>query len=314
VEKKAMHEHIARVLYYVGIHLLFASIVGLAAWVLTSIRGASATTKYWIWVATSLNFIFPLGAIVDGLWGARLSWAAPLGVVGDFAYDVSAGPAALVVAVVWVLGAVAMLARLRARIRAERREARLAAGLGGNDVRPSFFAHGIPVRVGGRQAPAVDGILRPYISLPAGIDRVLSRDELDAVLTHEITHARRRDNLIRLLHELGGCLLWFHPLVWVAGSRLAVFRELSCDESVIETARGGDLVSALAKLAEPGEPMLLQSTASSFLSHRLARLAGPPRPSRRAASMLLLFLFSAFIVGGVFETVAHTACCFRHKG
>jgi beta-lactamase regulating signal transducer with metallopeptidase domain len=309
-----MHEHIARVLYYFGIHLLFASIVGLAAWALTSIRGASATTKYWIWVATSLNFILPLGAIVDRLWGSQLLWAAPLGLIGDLAYNVSAGPAAVVLAAVWLLGALAMLVRLAARIRAERREARLAAGLGRNDARPSFFAHGIAVRIGGRQAPAVDGILRPYISLPAGIDRVLSRDELDAVLTHEVTHARRRDNLIRLLHELGGCALWFHPLVWIAGARLAVFRELSCDESVIETAHGGDLVSALAKLAEPGEALLLQSTASSFLSHRLARLAGPPRPSRRVASLLLLFLFSAFIVGGVFETVAHTACCFRAKG
>ena len=101
-----------------------------------------------------------------------------------------------------------------------------------------------------------------------------------------------------------------HPLVWIAGSRLAVFRELSCDESVIDTAHGGDLVSALAKLADPGEAFLLQSTASSFLSHRLARLAGPPRRSARAAGALLILLFGALLIGGVFETVAHTACCF----
>ena len=57
------------------------------------------------------------------------------------------------------------------------------------------------------------GLLRPRIWLPVGIDRLLSRRELDAVLLHERTHARRRDNLIRLLHELALCLLWFHPLV-----------------------------------------------------------------------------------------------------
>jgi beta-lactamase regulating signal transducer with metallopeptidase domain len=139
---------------------------------------------------------------------------------------------------------------------------------------------------------------------------MLSPDELDAVLIHELTHARRRDNLIRLIHELGRCLLWFHPLVWIAGSRLAVFRELSCDESVIETAHGRDLVSALAKLADPSEAFLLQSAAWSFLSHRLARLVGQPRPSSRAASTLLILVFGALLVGGVFETVAHTACCF----
>ena len=35
-------------MYYFSNRLLYASIVGSAAWVLTSIRAASATTKYWI--------------------------------------------------------------------------------------------------------------------------------------------------------------------------------------------------------------------------------------------------------------------------
>jgi len=39
-----VHEHIARVMYYFSVQLLYASVVGAAAWVLTSIRGASATT------------------------------------------------------------------------------------------------------------------------------------------------------------------------------------------------------------------------------------------------------------------------------
>jgi hypothetical protein len=40
-----MHEHIARTIYYLSVHLLYASFVGSAAWILTSIRGASSTTK-----------------------------------------------------------------------------------------------------------------------------------------------------------------------------------------------------------------------------------------------------------------------------
>ena len=38
-------------------------------------------------------------------------------------------------------------------------------------------------------------------------------------------------------------------LVRLAGARLALYRELSCDESVVERAQAEDLVSALAKLA-----------------------------------------------------------------
>jgi beta-lactamase regulating signal transducer with metallopeptidase domain len=143
---------------------------------------------------------------------------------------------------------------------------------------------------------------------------LLSDDELEAVLAHELTHARRRDNLLRLVHELGLCALWFHPLVWITGSRLAWYRELSCDESVIRMARGGDLASALAKLANPEGAFLLQATASSFMSRRLAGLtATQPYGSRTVANALLSALFVAVVLAGVLGTVAHTACCFVTK-
>jgi hypothetical protein len=94
---------------------------------------------------------------------------------------------------------------------------------------------------------------------------------------------------------------------------MAVYRELSCDESVIRRAHGQALVSALAKLAVPERALFLQATASSHLSHRLARLAEPPLVAHRAASLLLVSRFAAVIVSGIFGTVAHTACCFILK-
>jgi beta-lactamase regulating signal transducer with metallopeptidase domain len=308
-----MHEHITRALYYVGIHLLYASTVGLAAWALTSVRSGSATTKYWIWVATSLNFVLPVGAVLDKLWKSHLSWAAPLGIIGGFADTISRGRFAVVISLVWLLGATLMVTRLSLRLRAERRDAR-AGGQSVQESRPGFLAHGVPVRFAeNRQAPAVDGILHSYISLPNGIEQVLSEHELNAVLIHELTHARRHDNLIRLIHEVSLCMLWFHPLVWMAGHRLAVYRELSCDESVIQSAHGEELVSALAKLANPEETLLLQASASSFIRHRLARLAAPAQPAYRAASVVLGIVFATVLLWGVFGTVEHTACCFAAK-
>jgi beta-lactamase regulating signal transducer with metallopeptidase domain len=304
-----MHEQIARVMYYFDIHLLFASMVACAACVLTVMLRANATTKYWIWVATLLNFVLPLGALIDGLLASHLHWAKPLGLIGDAAFRITQpGLTATILGALWLAGAGAMFARLCFRLR---RDFQAGAQAAARDHRPGFLMHGIPVRfAGSQQAPSVDGVLRPHILLPAGIDHLLSRHELNAVLMHELTHARRRDNLIRLVHEVAVCLLWFHPLVWLVGSRLALYRELSCDDSVIQNARGEDLISALAKLAAPAHAFTLQASASSFLGRRLARLAGQPQPEYRLAGAVLYGAFAVVLLGGVLETVAHTACCF----
>lgn len=94
---------------------------------------------------------------------------------------------------------------------------------------------------------------------------------------------------------------------------MALYRELSCDESVIQRAHGTELVSALAKLALPERGLPLRAAASSHLSYRLARLTGPDQTTKPAATLLLTALFAAVIVAAVFETIAHTACCFVLK-
>jgi hypothetical protein len=261
----------------VEIHLVFASLVALAAWAVTSSGRVSATTKYWIWVATSLNFVLPAGVLVDRFRPPEVSWVLPL---EDFGNTIARTRGlGAVLALMWAAGFAVMLARLGQRIRASRR--------------------------GGGGTPAVEGLLRPRISLPAGIETVLTAAELEAVLLHERTHARRRDNLIRLVHEIAVCAFWFHPLVWLAGSRLSLYRELSCDESVIRGARAGELVSALAKLAHPGEQLLLQAGASSYIADRVASLALPRRTSAAANALqaaVFVLVLLACLFGSAFQS------------
>jgi beta-lactamase regulating signal transducer with metallopeptidase domain len=311
-----MHEHLTHAIYYTEIHLIFCSIVWLAAWALTSIPGPSAVTKHWIWLATAFNFIVPFGAIIDGLFGHRISWASPIGLVGGFgAYISDTAPIALSLAALWLTGFAAMLVRLWRRIVNERRLDPTSVNIHAAVPDRQFTADGIAVRIANtRRGPAVTGLIRAQISLPVGIDRLLSKRELNSVLMHELTHARRRDNLIRVGYELALSALWFHPLVWITGSRLALYRELSCDENVIRSGLGRELLSALGKLAQAEEEPLLQATATSLISHRLARLTeeSSSRISPRADALLYLG-FAAILVAGVFATVAHTACCFIAK-
>ena len=303
------------------IHLIFATLVALAAWAMTSSRRVSATTKYWIWVATSINFVLPIGVLIERFRPPDVPWALPL---DDFGSQIARkGAIGAALAAGWLLGLLWMLLRLFFRIRAGR------IGAKGSPVPPvsglpgGFLARGVPVRFepsGG--VPAVDGLLRPRIALPAGIHRMLTAPELDAILLHELTHARRRDNLIRLVHEIAVCAFWFHPLVWLTGSRLSLFRELSCDEAAIRGARGQDLLSALAKLANPAETLLLQAGASSFVMDRVAVLVAPRRTSAVAnAVQAVVFgvVLLAAILGSAFQSnLMHRAdmgeFCSRHAG
>src|SRR5260370_3446930 len=104
-------------MYYFSVHLLFASIVASAAWALTSILRASATTKYWIWVATAFNFVLPSGALIDKLWAPHLTWARPLGAIGGPVWGITQSRTAVILARLCMTCAVSLLIPLMSRIR-----------------------------------------------------------------------------------------------------------------------------------------------------------------------------------------------------
>ena len=82
------------------------------------------------------------------------------------------------------------------------------------------------------RSPFVTGLFRPVVFLPADIVEQLEPEQLEHVLLHELAHVRRRDVWLSAACAVVQILYWFHPLVWLANSRLATIREQCCDRSV----------------------------------------------------------------------------------
>lgn len=79
-------------------------------------------------------------------------------------------------------------------------------------------------------SPLITGFFHPALLLP---EADYSADDLDAVLRHELTHARRGDLWYKLLLLLARSVHWFNPLVHLMAHRANRDLEISCDEAVV---------------------------------------------------------------------------------
>src|SRR5262249_15340624 len=116
-------------------------------------------------------------------------------------------------AVGWLLGCAAVVARWRLRWRRIRTDVRAAS--------PLPISAPIPVMSSSAlREPGVFGVFRPVLLLPKGIANRLKPAQLQAILAHELCHVRRRDNLAYAIHMAVEAIFWFHPLVWWIGAQL----------------------------------------------------------------------------------------------
>lgn len=123
--------------------------------------------------------------------------------------------------------------------------------------------------------PIVIGIMRPMILLPATLVSGLSSDQLQALVTHELSHIRRYDLLVNLLQRIVEALLFFHPAVWFVSRRISIERENVADDAVVAAGwlpvRYAD---ALVRMAE-----LSSTMRSPSLAIQVAALAATGKSS-----------------------------------
>jgi beta-lactamase regulating signal transducer with metallopeptidase domain len=84
------------------------------------------------------------------------------------------------------------------------------------------------------RSPAVTGLLRPTLLLPAGFEQALTAPEIRHVIKHELMHIKRGDLQMNVLLCLLLALHWFNPLLWIAFFKARLDREAACDAQVLE--------------------------------------------------------------------------------
>ncbi|QOY87389.1 M56 family metallopeptidase [Paludibaculum fermentans] len=278
--------------------------LGLAVLLTSALRRNRAYIRYWVWLAASAKFLLPFSALV--YLGERLGWrltpvSSPL--IYWFLEESSAGASSMVPALppalqgagapilplvftgIWLLGAVCVLARWRSEWRRSRMVVREAVLLRTGSEWDALqrcrcltsMSRSVELAIS-RSAiePGVFGILRPTIILPEAILRRLTVEQLEAILSHELAHIRRRDNLLAAMHLSVEAVFWFHPLLWWVRTRLLVERERACDEAVLQSGRDpqayAEAILVVCRFCLAAPAACVAGVTNADIRHRVERI------------------------------------------
>ena len=137
-------------------------------------------------------------------------------------------------------------------------------------------------------SPAVTGLLRPILLLPAHFDEQFTAAEAQLILQHELTHLKRHDLPLNAVLCVLMALHWFNPLLWLAFMKVRADREAACDAQVLADAppqRRSEYGHALLKAETAFTPLRLSLgfvglfRRGATLRSRIQFIAHPHQPS-----------------------------------
>ena len=82
--------------------------------------------------------------------------------------------------------------------------------------------------------PFTFGWKRPVIVLPKSIQDDPEKTRM--AIQHELVHIKRGDYILQLLLSVVEALFWFHPLIHLGSREIETWREISCDQEVLNTS------------------------------------------------------------------------------
>jgi beta-lactamase regulating signal transducer with metallopeptidase domain len=210
-------------------------------------------------------------------------------------------------ATIWLAGAILLATRLIAlNLMFSRRVRRLAVAVPESimhiwqDCGAEMHTSGLPpvVCTAAVSTPALFGVLRARLLLPADFCQRLTVQEARLVLLHELAHVRGRDLQTNWIIAGLQALHWFNPLVWIGLSCWRSDMEAACDQAVLRvvdnTARtdyGLVLLKLATSLLSPApSPALGIVTARSQLRRRIAAIVNSDRSWPLCAAMVTVIV------------------------
>lgn len=132
--------------------------------------------------------------------------------------------------------------------------------------------------------PITIGHFKPMILFPLGVVTGLPRDQVEALLAHELAHILRKDYLVNILQSFVDILFFYHPGVRWISSQVRSERENCCDDIAVSIS-GNSLNVARALTNIQGYDMRTPYPAMAAANKRLGsrgllarikRLVSPP--------------------------------------
>ena len=247
-------------------HLWQSTAFGLLAWLITlTLRRNQARVRYAVWLGASIKFLIPFSLLIAAgnllphpkrpvtpvVYSAMDIVEEPFGTDAQQVIDAPVHvptvrervEAALPVCLgtLWLTGVGTVLFAWCNRWRVVSRSVRqaLPATRGREfEILRRLDCGSVPtlplLMSAERMEPGIFGVFRPVLVWPAHLSVYLDDRHIEAIIAHELTHVRRRDNLAAVMHMFVEAIFWFHPLVWWMERKMVKERERACDEAVVE--------------------------------------------------------------------------------
>ena len=168
---------------------------------------------------------------------------------------------------------------------------------------------GLRQRIPLRQTPEADGpmlvgLVQPVLLLPKG---GIPLADAPLILRHELTHAKHKDVLCKMVFLLARCVHWFNPVVHLLAWQGAQDLEIACDQSVVhgldtdaKRQYGQCILNDVACRMYGGTMLTTRLTGGGKAMKTRLQALFSPNKKRRGVALILTAAFALTLVGGCF--------------